>query len=233
MTAGDANAQYDVFGEHVSRFIHTIATPSPHVPEDKRPDEQTLLNMLMGRKNPGEDVPTIPEGERARDVYARLVQQALGDVYDNDFSDLSVAETIDSIEYFLFPNAFFFPGLAIPLTYRFRPDGPDPDRCIYEVLYLRPKPRSGKVPLPAEPFDLDVDDSYTTVPGLPTSLGQVLDQDTTNLAAQTRGFKASKKRGQSLGNYQEVRARHFQATVRRYIEEGRAAQAATSQGATS
>ena len=158
----------------------------------------------------------------ARDVYARHMQQVLGEAYDNDFSHLSVAETIDSIEYHLFPNAFFFPGLQIPLCYRFRPDGPDPDKCIYEVLYLRPKPRSGKVPEPAAPFDLDVDDSYTTVPGLPTSLGQVLDQDTTNLAAQTRGFKSSKKRGQTLGNYQEVRARHLQDMVRRYIAEGRA-----------
>jgi hypothetical protein len=55
---------------------------------------------------------------------------------------------------------------------------------------------------------------------LPTNLANVLDQDTTNLAAQTRGFKASKKRGQTLGNYQEVRARHLHQTVRRYIDEG-------------
>ena len=219
-TAGDANAQYDVFGEHVSRFIHTIGTTSPHVPEAKRPDEAGLLQMLMSRKNPGEAVPSIPEGQRARDVYARYMQQVLGEQYDNDFSQLSVSETIDSIEYFLFPNSFFFPGLQIPLCYRFRPDGPDPDRSIYEVLLLRPRPRSGPVPLPAEPVDLDVNDSYTTVPGLPKSLGVVLDQDTANLAAQTRGFMASKKPGQTLGNYQEVRARHFQATVRRYIAEG-------------
>jgi len=221
MTAGDANAQYDVFGDHVTRFIHTIATTSPHVPAEKRPDEQAMLQMLMARKNAGDDVPEIPTGERARDVYARHMQSVLGKAYDNDFSHLSVAETIDSIEYHLFPNAFFFPGLQIPLCYRFRPDGPDPDKCIYEVLYLRPKPQSGKVPEPAEPFDLDVNDSYTTVPGLPTSLGQVLDQDTTNLAAQTRGFKSSKKRGQTLGNYQEVRARHLQDMVRRYIADGR------------
>jgi phenylpropionate dioxygenase-like ring-hydroxylating dioxygenase large terminal subunit len=220
-TAGDANAQYDVFGEHVSRFIHTIATTSPHVPEAKRPSEAKMLDMLMARKNPGEPVPEIPEGQRARDVYARYMQQALGEQYDNDFSHLSVSETIDSIEYFLFPNSFFFPGLQIPLCYRFRPDGPDPDRALFEVLYLRPKPRNGAPPPPAVPVDLDVDDSYTTVPGLPKSLGAVLDQDTSNLAAQTRGFKASKKRGQTLGNYQEVRARHFQDTVRRYIAEGR------------
>ena len=221
-TAGDANAQYDVFDDNVTRFVHTIATTSPHVPEAKRPGQQRLLEIMMERKDPGQEVPTIPEGERARDVYARYVQHTLGETYDNDFSNLSVSQTIDSIQYHVFPNAFFFPGLHIPLCYRFRPDGPDPDRCIFEVLYMRPHPRSGKVPLPAEPVDLDIDDSYTTVPGMPASLGAVLDQDTANLAAQTRGFKASKKRGQTLGNYQEVRTRHFHSMVRRYIDEGMA-----------
>ena len=28
---GDANAQYDVFGEHISRFMHTSGTQSPHI----------------------------------------------------------------------------------------------------------------------------------------------------------------------------------------------------------
>jgi hypothetical protein len=88
------------------------------------------------------------------------------------------------------------------------------------------------VPLPAEPFDLDVDDSYTTVPGMPTSLGQVLDQDTSNLAAQTRGFKASKKRGQTLGNYQEVRARHLQSMVRTYVATGQADHQSNQTGAS-
>ena len=219
-TAGDANAQYDVFDDNVTRFVHTIGTTSPHVPAEKRPDEQRLLDMMMQRKDPGEPIPLVPEGQRARDVYARWVQDSLGEIYDNDFSDLSVSQTIDSIQYHLFPNAFFFPGLQIPLCYRFRPDGPDPDRSIFEVLYMRPHPRSGTIPPAAEPVDLGVDDSYTTVPGLPTSLGAVLDQDTTNLAAQTRGFKASKKRGQTLGNYQEVRTRHFHSMVRRYIDDG-------------
>ena len=215
-TAGDANAQYDVFGDHVSRFIHTTATTSPHVPEQRRPDDAAMLDMLMARTAHGD----VPEGQRARDVYARHVQQQLGEQYDNDFGGLSVSETIDSIEYFLFPCSFFFPGLQIPLCYRFRPDGDDPDRSIHEVLFLRPKPVNGPTPDPAEPFDLDVDDSYTLVPGLPTNLAHVLDQDTANLAAQTRGFKASHKRGQTLGNYQEVRARHLHQTVRRYIDEG-------------
>ena len=213
LTAGDANAQYDVFDDHVTRFVHTIATTSPHVPAERRPNQAELLGLLLG-----DDAPEIPDGERARDVYARHVQRVLGDRYDRDLSGYSVSETIDSIEYHVFPNACFFPGLQIPLCYRFRPDGVD--ACVHEVLLLRPTPQSGPVPPPADPIDLDVDDSYTTVPGIPAGLGHVLDQDTANLAAQTRGFKASAKPGQTLGNYQEVRTRHLHDIVNRYIAEG-------------
>ena len=121
-TAGDANAQYDVFGENVTRFIHTIATTSPHVPEAKRPDEQTMLNMLMARKQPGHEVPEIPDGERARDVYARYVQQMLGEEYDNDFSHLSVAETIDptsiTVDQYTLVRSFLTRGAALPTAIR-------------------------------------------------------------------------------------------------------------------
>ncbi len=222
LTTGDANAQYDIFGDHVSRFVHTTMTTSPHVGEEQQPTEEELLAMVTARRDADDPAPGIPEGERARDVYARQVQQTLGERYDRDFSDLSVCETIDSIEYFLFPNAFFFPGLQFPMVYRFRPDGNDPDRSIFDLLVLRPKPDHGAVPLPAEPFDLDVDDSYTLTPGIAKSLGMIYDQDTANLAAMTKGFKASTKGTQTLGDYQEVRIRHLHDGVARYLAEGRA-----------
>jgi hypothetical protein len=50
-------------------------------------------------------------------------------------------------------------------------------------------------------------------------LGAVYDQDTDNMAAQTRGFKTSAKSGQTLGNYQEVRARHLQQRVGEYVKK--------------
>ncbi len=213
---GDANAQYDVFGENVSRFVHTIGYPSPHI-EDDRPSEDEILQSMMARKNPGEELPTIPDGLRARDVYAAHMQRVLGERYGHDFSHLTVSETIDSIEYFVFPNAFFFPGLQLPMVYRFRPDGHDTDHSVFDLLFLRPKPLDGKCPPPAVPYDLDVDDSYTSAPGMDPGLGGVYDQDTGNMAAQTRGFKGSVKTGQTLGNYQEVRARHLHLRVREYL----------------
>jgi phenylpropionate dioxygenase-like ring-hydroxylating dioxygenase large terminal subunit len=214
MTTGDANAAYDVFGDNITRFIHTTAWPSPHI--ENKPDEDGLLDLLFARKAPGVDRPQRGEGETARDVYARFVQEAMGERYGRDFSKLSITETIDSIEYYAFPNAFFFPGLTISMIYRFRP-APDPDHCIFDLVFLRPKPLDRPAPPPAEPFDLDVDDSYTITPGIDQGLAHVYDQDTANMAAQTKGFKGSMKRGQSLGNYQEVRARHLHQMVDRYL----------------
>ena len=124
--------------------------------------------------------------------------------------------TLDSIEYFLFPNAFFFPGLQIPVVYRFRPDPDDARRSYFDLLDDASTPPDGQAPRPPDPIELDIDDSYTAAEGL-GGLGRVYDQDTANMAAQTRGFKASLKRGQTLANYQEVRARHLQQRVRDYV----------------
>jgi phenylpropionate dioxygenase-like ring-hydroxylating dioxygenase large terminal subunit len=214
---GDANAQYDVFGEHVSRFVHTSGSQSPHLPTQQT--EQEILDFLIGRKFTASDIPRVPEGETARDVYSRFVQERLGRQYGRDFSHLAVSETIDSIEYFVFPNACFFPGLHKPMVYRFLPDPDDPDRCTFELLFLRYPPTDGPVPAPAVPYDIDVDESYTAAPGMDPGLGFVYDQDTDNMAAQTRGFKGSLRTAQVLGNYQEVRARHLHQTVDRYLSE--------------
>jgi hypothetical protein len=105
------------------------------------------------------------------------------------------------------------------MVYRFRPDPRDPDFCTFDLLMLRPKPIGRPAPPPPEPLQLGVDDSYTLAKGL-GALGFVYDQDTGNMAAQTRGFKASSKRGQTLGNYQEMRIRHLQQAVQRYLADG-------------
>lgn len=215
-TTGDANAQYDVFGENVTRFIHTVGTKSPHIQREYT--EQQLLDLLMARKLPNAvDRPQVPEGLTARDVYAGYLQRNMTERFGRDFSHLSNSETMDSIEYFLFPNAFFFPGLQLSMVYRFRPDPENPDFCTFDLLVMRPNPPDRPPPAPPEPFDLDVDDSYKLTPGIDQGLAYVYDQDTSNLAAQTRGFKGGRKRGETLGNYQEIRTRHLHATINRYL----------------
>lgn len=217
--AGDeVTAQYDVFAPNVSRFIHTIGMDGPERPVP-RTEEEMLAHLTRNIRH-GMEPLDLPDGMRARDFYARLAQERMGEQYERDFSHLSESITLDSIEYFLFPNAFFFPGLTLPMVYRFRPDPDDVDISYFELLMMRPRPADGPAPAPPDVIELDIDDSYTKAAAL-GGLGRVYDQDTANMAAQTRGFKASLKRGQTLGNYQESRVRHLQLRVRECIETGR------------
>jgi hypothetical protein len=65
---------------------------------------------------------------------------------------------------------------------------------------------------------LGIDDSYQTVDAFAdTGLAYVLDQDTDNFRRQRSGMKASLKAGQTLGNYQEARIRHFHQTLDEYL----------------
>ena len=173
---------------------------------------------MIGRKFAGGvNIPQVPEGHTARDVYAAFVQQQLKEKYGHDFSDFKVSETIDSIEYFVFPNGFFFPGAHKPMVYRFLPHPTNPDECTFDLLFLR-FPADGQAPPPpAQPYDIDIHESYMSAPGIDQGLGYVYDQDTDNMAAQTRGFKGSMRTSQVSGNYQEIRARHLHQTVDAYL----------------
>ena len=50
----------------------------------------------------------------------------------------------------MFPNCFLFPGISLPMVYRFRPIPGNHRESLYEVLFLRPKPTDGSVPETAE-----------------------------------------------------------------------------------
>ena len=216
-----ANAQYDIFGPHVSRFIHTIGHYSPEsltdYPGDKwRAPPLTEQELLAG-------IPvtqrTLAAGETARTVGAQLLREEMGAQLGVDFSAVSDSEMLDSIEYHLFPNAFFFPGALISMAYRFRPLGEDTDQCLFDILMLEPLPEGATHPDPPEPVRLQVEQSYTEVEEL-AWLGAVYDQDTSNLHLQQQGLKASRK-GITLGNYQEARIRRFHLTLDDYLNPAR------------
>ena len=219
---GDANTQYDVFGEHVSRFFHTFGYPSPHL--KKAMNEQELYAAMGGGQGSAvgdlqgagqNEVAQLPAGVSARDAVAAQRRESMSAELGVDLAGVSTSEMLDSIEYFLFPNMCAFPGVSLPMIYRFRPL--DVDHCLHEILILRPKPEQGTVPPPATPVDLEIEDSYTEVEGFDPGLGFILDQDTDNLRRQRAGAKASRKPGQTLGNYQEIRIRHFHQTLDRYL----------------
>jgi hypothetical protein len=215
------NTQYDIFGKYVSRFIHNIGNYSPEslddYPGDKwRNPPLTEDEQLAFLGAYGIEYDTVPEGRTAREMLAEALRGHFGKELGIDFSGVSDSLMLDSIEYHLFPNMFFFPGINIPMVYRFRPNGEDVDSSIFDVLILEPLPEGAEHPEPPEPIILDVDQSYAEAEGI-SWLGPVYDEDTGNLAMQQQGFKTSRKRGLTLGNYQESRIRRVHLTLDEFM----------------
>ena len=218
-SGGWDNAQYDVFAPHVSRFIHTVAATYPDNPNDEpfnmRPASEAETFARMGRKPQG--VAELPEGRTARSYIAEQMRETMGAALGVDLSAHSDSEMLDSIEYHLFPNMCLFPGVSLPMIYRFRPIGMDPGRTLFDLVFLQPTAEGAEAPPAPLPHRVAAQDSYASVPGMNPGLGAVYDQDTGNLEMQYRGFVAAKKRGQTLGDYQEVRIRHLHQTIDRYM----------------
>jgi nitrite reductase/ring-hydroxylating ferredoxin subunit len=213
----DEATQYDIFSANVSRFFTVFGVSGPRL--DKPLSEQELVDkMLVGDRTLLREDLVVREGESARIVMARVLRKVLGETYDADLQRFTDTEMIDVSQYSLFPNMILFPQLSLPMIYRFRPIGTDPNRSLFELLFLRPKPEHRPSPSPAVPVRLTEQDSFTTVSGFDPILGHVYDQDTGNLRAQQEGFHAARKRGQSLLNYQEVRIRHLHQTLDTYLK---------------
>jgi phenylpropionate dioxygenase-like ring-hydroxylating dioxygenase large terminal subunit len=209
--SANLNAQYDVFSERVTRFLHTFGYPDPSW--TKPQTEQEILEQM--RLMP--EGAKVPDGMRARAFAAEYLRGTLGAERGIDLSKCSDSEMLDSIEYHLFPNMFLFPGIALPMIYRFRPNGMDVDSAIFDLLFLQPLAPGEERPEAPEPYKVDIGTSYADAPGIDAWLGHVYDQDTNNLEMQQKGFKAGKKRAQTLGNYQEIRLRRIHKTLDLYL----------------
>ena len=198
-----ANTQYDVFGKNVTRFLQPFSTGNPQADQT----EAEIYGLL------GYDPNDLPEGMTAREKHAEDLRETMGRAFGADLSGVNTSILLDSIEYHLFPNACFFPGIQVPLVYRFRPTSLG--TCVHEILIMQPVPDNGERPAPADVQKLSIEDSYETVDGF--SLAYVLDQDTENFHRQWAGMNASMKAGQTLGNYQEIRIRNLHKTLDEYL----------------
>ena len=213
---GDSNTQYDIWPgvRHVSRMLSVQGVASPARPATT--PQQTIEEMRR-------DVPffagrpiEVGEGDTARSLLAERAREKIGRSSGADMAALSDAEALDLIEYLLFPNMVPWGGQALPIVYRFRPNGNDPDSHVMEIMFLFAKAADGSHPPPAAMNLLRPDQDWKDAPEL-GSAAMVADQDTDNLMRIQRGLKASRKPGVTLARYQESRIRHFHETLDAYL----------------
>ena len=225
---GADSTQYDVFPgwKHVNRSLQPIGVPT----HEGRPtvDEQDILDTWY-RVVKGDPGPPLPEGVTARAHIADWVRRLQTQVSGEDFSSASDAEAIDVVQYLLFPNMILFRGISMPSKsiYRFRPNGNDPNSCIFDLIVLRDVPPGQSRPEPATPVDM-TKERYKEGRLLPGWLGNIYDQDMDNMYNLQQGLKAGTKNKVTLSRYQELRIRHFHQTLTSYVERPGPASADTA-----
>ena len=226
----DASAQVDATEDqpYWNRMITLMGVSSPHV-EDFTDQEDIVEDFYAARTfystNLQRDVvaddaglPTVPEGKTAREILAEATRAQLSEVTGRDFSEYSDSEMLDTVQYTVFPNFHPWGGVKTNICYRWRPNGFDPDTCIFETMMLAEVAPGEENPKPAKPYVLREDERFCEVEAL-GFLGPVFDQDIENMVSVQRGMKATRKTGISLAQYQESRIRHMHQELGKWLEK--------------
>jgi phenylpropionate dioxygenase-like ring-hydroxylating dioxygenase large terminal subunit len=208
---GDANSQYDVFG-NVSRAITPNGTPSPHLRWE--PNEQQMLDAMLDRNLDEPMMIEVPPGRTARQVAGDLRRRALVPAVGERSLELSDAEMCDSFYYTVFPNLHPW-GAYNRIVYRFRPNGDRHDQSIMECIFLAPF--TGERPPPATQRHLGVDDDWTEAPELGL-LARVFNQDVFNLPKVQLGLESGAIDRVTFAEYQETKLRHFHQLLEEWID---------------
>ena len=214
--SADTKIQYDVFPEsrHIDRLLLVDGLPSQYVAH--KVDGQKTIDMML-RRAPAEVRPRLKDGERARDVLADFNRKALSELYGVDFSKASSHDMLDQSQYKVFPNFTIWGTTFATLMYRFRPWNDSPDQALFEIWFLHPIPEDGRDYTVMSEKRIEPDELWANQPEM-GPFGPVVDQDIPNLFRLTKGLKATRKTGVTLGTYQESLIRHFHQTYDEYLK---------------
>lgn len=155
----------------------------------------------------------LPHGSSAEEVtelfnaLARSIDAARGVVWP-ELDPALLPET--GHDWHVFPNSVILQGITYALCYRARPDGTDPNSCIFEVYVIerygeRQEPETEWVNVP-DPHD--------------QRWPEVLQQDFDNMPFVQRGMKSRGFQGARPNPRQEVTVYNFHKTLAGYMGTG-------------
>ncbi|MGV6807570.1 MAG: aromatic ring-hydroxylating oxygenase subunit alpha [bacterium] len=214
----DANTQYDILSDNITRLITANCLTSPHL--EKLPEQEILETMLAdGGRMMSETKLEVPEGTTARKFMADLNRKTFSEAYGKDFSQVTDSELLDPILYWVFPNIQIWGGFLANIVYQFRPDGNNPNRCIFDIRLLQRFKDGEEKPTGMQPHVLTDDEAFSDAAELGV-LGGVFDQDMGNLPHMQAGLRAAGTNGRDgliFGEYQESRIVHMHNMIDKYI----------------
>lgn len=219
----DANAQYDVLSDHVTRSISPHGYPGL-LYEGPRLSPQEVLELAMRNGNKaGNPAGDLSLGELTERRFLALTgRRNLAERTGRDLSDRCDADFIDGFSYDLFPNFHLWGSLGTKISYRFRPQGLDHERTLMEVFLYKLVPVDRPIPPPAPLQMLGPNDKWAQVQGDLAYLAGVYDQDESNIPQVQEGLRQMGDRGIHFARYSEIRCRNLHRMIDLYIARGEA-----------
>jgi len=218
----DANAQYDIFSDHVTRHISGRGYQSPFI-TDRVLTQDEIVAAWIGRPGTGRGRVMIkdpdlkvPDGMTARTYVSELARRSLEEQTGYDCSDAADCELGDSLIYNVFPNLSVWGGFTPNTVYRWRPVGTRYNESMMEIYRLQRIPKDQTRPSPAPMHLLEDHESWASAEEL-GGLGAVIDQDWSNMEAMQEGLEASATGVVQFGHYLEMRIRQQHMTFEAYL----------------
>ena len=213
----DADSQYDVWGDHISRTITALGVPSFHLKDVTDQDVADTIfgvSAMVARPTDAE----VPEGMTAREYIGQRNSEEFSKNHDRELASFATnSERMDSILYSIFPNFAPWAGFHPNITYRFRPNGDDHTTALMEVMVLCQLATGAERPADVPVRRLGENELFSEAPELGVSLGSIFDQDLFNMPMIQKGMHNVQSRELVLSNYHEVRIRHYHQTLDKYI----------------
>jgi phenylpropionate dioxygenase-like ring-hydroxylating dioxygenase large terminal subunit len=154
----------------------------------------------------------LPEDAPLSEVLAkhwelhRAVTEERGAYWPKDITQAKLVDIGTDIH--MFPNTICLPCVDGAQWYRCRPDGDDPQKCIFEIWWLMRFP-------PGEEPEIQHDE----YPTLAAFEGQnpFLEQDFSNLLANQKGVRSRGFQGLRTNPVQEMAVRNFHRALDKYL----------------
>lgn len=196
----DVNCDYENFGAH-SMMKVPVGVPSARF--NGQVSEQEVLRVAIenlldfgladeNEKKYMEDLVTkpLPKGETTRSLFQKMSHSFYGPYLPG----VSIDQYMEDWDYTIFPNLVFnlFPGTIFGFIAR--PNGMDPDSCIFDVIALS-HPAGQEMPLAKREFITDPNYDW----------GVVFGQDLANMARVQQGMHQKQMKQTRLASYQEKR----------------------------
>ncbi|MFC4944223.1 aromatic ring-hydroxylating oxygenase subunit alpha [Pseudonocardia sp. GCM10023141] len=216
-TPGAYQFHYEAFPTHnLMRNVPEMLTESAPLGDHGDPKQAALamlrLNQMISLAHQDdidhvEAMANVP-GDVPAVRFFTDVRRAAGAAVGVDYSHIPDEDVMSAIDYCIYPNLVGPISAGNWILFRFRPNGKDPDTCLFDVLFLH-RFGEGQQPPPVEheffPRWQDHD-----------GWGQTIGQDLSNMGHVQAGLHQTSFTGLRL-NRQEAGVRNFERFVDRHV----------------